>query len=34
MKVSIEEISREQDEEIIIRCHEINDDIMKLINKL
>jgi DNA-binding LytR/AlgR family response regulator len=34
MKVSIEEISREQDEEIIIRCHEVNNDIMKLLNKL
>lgn len=34
MKVSIEEISREQDEEIIIRCHEVNDDILKLLNKL
>lgn len=34
MKVLIEEISREQDEEIIIRCHEVNDDIVKLLNKL
>lgn len=34
MKVSIEEISREQDEEIIIRCHVVNDDILKLLNKL
>lgn len=34
MKVSIEEISREQDEEIIIKCHEVNDDILKLLNKL
>lgn len=34
MKVSIEEIGRELDEEIIIRCHEINDNILKLINKL
>ena len=34
MKVSIEEISREQDEQIIIRCHEVNDDILKLLNKL
>jgi len=34
MKVSIEEISRELDEEIIIRCHEVNDDILKLLNKL
>lgn len=34
MKVSVEEISREQDEEVIIRCHEVNDDILKLLNKL
>lgn len=34
MKVSIEEINRDQDEEIIIRCHEVNDDILKLLNKL
>lgn len=34
MKVSIQEVSREQDEEIIIRCHEVNDDILKLLNKL
>jgi DNA-binding LytR/AlgR family response regulator len=34
MKVSIEEISREQDEEIIIRCHEVNDDILKILNRL
>jgi len=34
MKVSIEEISRERDEEIIIRCYEVNDDILRLLNKL
>ena len=34
MKVSIEEISREKDEQIIIRCYEVNDDILKLLNKL
>jgi DNA-binding LytR/AlgR family response regulator len=34
MKISIEEISREQDEEIIIRCHEVNNDILNLLNKL
>lgn len=34
MKVSIEEISREQVEEIIIRCYEVNDDILRLLNKL
>ena len=34
MKVSIEEISWEKDEEIIIKCHEMNDDILKLVNRL
>lgn len=34
MKVSIEEISKEQEEEIVIRCHEVNDEILKLLNKL
>ncbi|MGE5630685.1 MAG: LytTR family DNA-binding domain-containing protein [Caulobacteraceae bacterium] len=34
MKVSIEEIGREQEEEIIIRCHEVNGDILKLLNRL
>lgn len=34
MKISIEEISKEFDEEIIIRCHEVNDDILKLLSKL
>lgn len=34
MKVSIEEISRDHEEEIIIRCHELNDDILKLLSKL
>ncbi len=34
MKVSIEEISREHEEEIIIRCHEVNDEILQLLRKL
>jgi DNA-binding LytR/AlgR family response regulator len=34
MKVSIEEIEKEQEEEIIIKCHEVNDDIIKILNKL
>ena len=34
MKISIEEISKEQLEEIIIRCYEVDDDILKLLNKL
>lgn len=33
MKVSIEEIGSDHDEEIIIRCHEIDDDILRLIYK-
>ena len=34
MKVSIEQISREQNEEIIIKCHEVNEDILRLLNRL
>ncbi|WDV45805.1 LytTR family DNA-binding domain-containing protein [Clostridiaceae bacterium M8S5] len=34
MKVSIEPIGKEQEEEIIIRCYEVNDDILKIINGL
>jgi DNA-binding LytR/AlgR family response regulator len=34
MKVSIEEISREREEEVIIRCHEVNDDVLYLLRKL
>ncbi len=34
MRVSIEEIGREQEEEIIIRCHEVDEDILKLLNRL
>lgn len=34
MKVSIEEIGREQEEEILIRCHEVNNKIYEIINKL
>ena len=34
MKVSIEEISKQLDEEIIIRCHEVNDRITEIVNKL
>ncbi|WP_026888820.1 LytTR family DNA-binding domain-containing protein [Clostridium beijerinckii] len=34
MKISIEEIGREFEEEIIVKCHEVNDDILKLISKL
>ncbi|MFJ7950235.1 LytTR family DNA-binding domain-containing protein [Lysinibacillus sp. NPDC096418] len=34
MKISIEEISKEMKEEIIIRCHEVDDEIYELVNKL
>ncbi|CEG29396.1 LytTR family DNA-binding domain-containing protein [Bacillus sp. B-jedd] len=34
MKVSIEEISKQQDEEILIRCHEVNDRITEIVSKL
>ncbi|KOP78505.1 histidine kinase [Lysinibacillus sp. FJAT-14745] len=34
MKISIEEISQELEEEIIIRCHEVDHEINEIINKL
>lgn len=34
MKVIIEEINRDQDEEIIIRCWETNDEILSLVSQL
>ncbi len=34
MKISIEEISKELEEEILIRCHGVNDEIYEIINKL
>ncbi len=34
MKVTIEEIAREAEEEIILRCHEIDADTMQLVQKL
>lgn len=34
MKITIEEIGREQDEEIILRCHEINDNLFQVIQFL
>ena len=33
-KVKIEQIDNNLDEEIIIKCHEINDDVLALVNKL
>ncbi|WP_433946545.1 LytTR family DNA-binding domain-containing protein [Paenibacillus sp. SN-8-1] len=34
MKVSIEEVSRDRDEEVIIRCYEVNDEVIKLLTKI
>ncbi|WP_051004465.1 LytTR family DNA-binding domain-containing protein [Paenibacillus sp. OSY-SE] len=34
MKVSIEEIGKEQEEEILIRCYEVNNKIYEIVNKL
>ena len=34
MKVSIEEITKEREEEILIRCHEVDDEIKEIVNKL
>ncbi|MGE7692523.1 LytTR family DNA-binding domain-containing protein [Lysinibacillus sp. NPDC094177] len=34
MKISIEKISQELEEEIIIRCHEVDDEIYDIIDKL
>jgi DNA-binding LytR/AlgR family response regulator len=34
MKVSIEEIEKEIEEEIIIRCHQVNNQVVELINSL
>ncbi|KHL96550.1 histidine kinase [Paenibacillus sp. IHB B 3415] len=34
MKISIEQISREQEEEIRIRCHEVDEEISEIVNKL
>lgn len=34
MKISIEEINKEMEEEILIRCHEVDDEIHEIVNKL
>jgi DNA-binding LytR/AlgR family response regulator len=34
MKVSIEEIRKDQEEEILIRCYEVNTEIYEIVNKL
>lgn len=34
MKISIEEISKELEEEILIKCHDVDDEIYEIVNKL
>lgn len=34
MKISIEKVSPDEEEEIVIRCHEVNDEILELMSKL
>ncbi|WP_160724541.1 LytTR family DNA-binding domain-containing protein [Bacillus sp. USDA818B3_A] len=34
MKISVEEINKELEEEILIRCHEVDDEIYEIVNKL
>ncbi|MBI9012633.1 MAG: LytTR family transcriptional regulator DNA-binding domain-containing protein [Clostridiales bacterium] len=34
MKIVIEEVQNNQEEEIIIRCHEVNNDLLELVNNL
>lgn len=34
MKIIIEEIGKEQEEEIILRCHELNRDVLHLLESL
>ena len=34
MKISVQEIDSRQEEEIVIRCHEMNDDILELVRRL
>ncbi|WP_342759226.1 hypothetical protein [Kineothrix sedimenti] len=34
MKISIKEIPVEEEEEVVIRCHEIDEDMLSLIQKL
>ncbi|WP_313799001.1 LytTR family DNA-binding domain-containing protein [Cytobacillus sp.] len=34
MKISIQKISRELEEEILIRCHEVDEEIHEIVNKL
>ena len=34
MKVSVQEIPKSEEEEIMIRCHEINEEILSLLHRL
>lgn len=34
MKISVEKINKELTEEILIRCHEVDDEILEIVNKL
>jgi DNA-binding LytR/AlgR family response regulator len=34
MKISIEEINKELEEEILIKCHEVDDEVTAIVNKL
>ncbi|NLE25847.1 MAG: LytTR family transcriptional regulator [Clostridiaceae bacterium] len=34
MRISIEEINREIEEEVIIRCHQVDDEIIQIMNRL
>lgn len=34
MKITIEEIDREEEEELIVRCHELNEELLRLIKNL
>lgn len=34
MKITIEEIGRDREEEIILRCYETNDDVLKIVKQL
>lgn len=33
-KISITEIGKDQEEEIVIRCHEVNDEVLSIVKKL
>ncbi len=34
MKVSVQEIAKSEEEEIVIKCHEINEDILALLHRI